>query len=131
MKLDEKKASDYLRRFLAGDPSIKLPRLSFALQHMYEYDPDFQAAVDRSLANKDPSEVPSIIDMGQYLAEQLSQLVYGQSASEHVLEVEEVAAQERQEQLEAVAAAAPVVQASNDRLAGSEQDSSEQKKDKK
>jgi hypothetical protein len=32
MKLDEKKASDYLRRFLAGDPSIKLPRLSFALQ---------------------------------------------------------------------------------------------------
>jgi hypothetical protein len=32
MQLDEKKASDYLRRFLAGDPSIKLPRLSFALQ---------------------------------------------------------------------------------------------------
>uniref|UniRef100_A0A383VNQ6 Phycocyanobilin:ferredoxin oxidoreductase n=1 Tax=Tetradesmus obliquus TaxID=3088 RepID=A0A383VNQ6_TETOB len=43
MKLDEKKASDYLRRFLAGDPSIKLPRLSFALQHMYNYNEDFQA----------------------------------------------------------------------------------------
>ena len=34
LQLDEAKASDYLRRFLAGDASIKLPRLSFALQHM-------------------------------------------------------------------------------------------------
>ncbi|KAF6265515.1 phycocyanobilin ferredoxin oxidoreductase-like protein [Scenedesmus sp. NREL 46B-D3] len=105
MKLDEKKASDYLRRFLAGDPSIKLPRLSFALQHMYDYDEDFQSAVDRSLAEKDPDELPDVESMGEYLAEQLSQLVYGQSAAQHAQDVEAAAAQERQRQLEAVAAA--------------------------
>lgn len=47
LQLDGAKASDYLRRFLLGDPSIKLPRLSFAMQHMYNTDQDFQAAVNR------------------------------------------------------------------------------------
>lgn len=47
LQLDGAKASEYLRRFLAGDPSIKLPRLSFAMQHMYNTDEDFQASVDR------------------------------------------------------------------------------------
>eukprot|EP00882_Tetradesmus_deserticola_P018253 GHRQ01019606.1.p1 GENE.GHRQ01019606.1~~GHRQ01019606.1.p1 ORF type:complete len:186 (+),score=93.98 GHRQ01019606.1:370-927(+) len=109
MKLDEKKASDYLRRFLAGDPSIKLPRLSFALQHMYDYDEDFQSAVDRSLTEKDPDDIPDVESMGEYLAEQLSQLVYGQSAAQHAQDVEAAAAQERQRQRESVAAATPVV----------------------
>jgi hypothetical protein len=54
MKLDEQKASEYLNRFLSGDASIKLPRLSFALQHMYEHDVDFQAAVDRSFLETHP-----------------------------------------------------------------------------
>ena len=47
LQLDGAKASEYLWRFLAGDPSIKLPRLSFAMQHMYNTDEDFQASVDR------------------------------------------------------------------------------------
>jgi hypothetical protein len=47
LQLDGAKASEYLRRFLAGDPSIKLPRLSFAMQHMYNTDEDFQGSVDR------------------------------------------------------------------------------------
>eukprot|EP00883_Tetradesmus_obliquus_P000574 jgi/Sobl393_1/10603/SZX72306.1 len=73
---------------------------------MYDYDEDFQAAVDRSLAEKDPDELPdSVSSMGEYLAEQLSQLVYGQSAAQHAQAVEEAAAAARQKQLEEVAAA--------------------------
>jgi hypothetical protein len=47
LELDGAKASEYLRRFLAGDPSIKLPRLSFAMQHMYNTDEDFRGSVNR------------------------------------------------------------------------------------
>jgi hypothetical protein len=75
---------------------------------MYDYDADFQSAVDRSLAGKDPEELPDVNSMGEYLADQLSQLVYGQSAAQHVNSVEEAAAQERQRQLESVAAAPAV-----------------------
>jgi hypothetical protein len=79
------------------------------LQHMYDYDQDFQSAVDRSLTEKDPAELPDNVNsMGEYLADQLSQLVYGQSASQHAQDLEEAAAQERQRQLESVAAAPAV-----------------------
>jgi hypothetical protein len=81
------------------------PAVSLFLQHMYDYDEDFQAAVNRSIEEKDPEDLPDVESMGEYLAEQLSQLVYGQSAAQHAQNVEEAAAQARQRQLESVAAA--------------------------
>jgi hypothetical protein len=86
-----------------------LPAVSnLYLQHMYDYDEDFQAAVNRSIAEKDPADIPNVETMGEYLAEQLSQLVYGQSAAQHAADVEEAAAKERQKQMESVAAAPAV-----------------------
>ncbi len=52
LELDERKASDYLRRYLVGDPSIKTPRLAFALQHMYDTDAEFGTAVDIWLSER-------------------------------------------------------------------------------
>ncbi|KAF8066305.1 pcyA [Scenedesmus sp. PABB004] len=85
LKLDGAKASDYLRRFLSGDPSIKAPRLSFALQHMYDTDPDFCAAVDRSLEGRAPEDAPARSEMGEHLAAELMQLVYTRPAEEQPL----------------------------------------------
>lgn len=89
MKLDDQKASDYLRRFLAGDASIKLPRLSFALQHMYEQDPDFRSAVDRSLADKDEDDIPAPAEVGEHLALQLMDMFGAQRPSEQEIERQE------------------------------------------
>eukprot|EP00879_Flechtneria_rotunda_P024183 GHRR01025631.1.p1 GENE.GHRR01025631.1~~GHRR01025631.1.p1 ORF type:complete len:227 (+),score=78.25 GHRR01025631.1:268-948(+) len=120
LKLDEQKASEYLRRFLSGDQSIKLPRLSFALQHMYDSDPDFQCAVDRSLEDKDPASLPVEDEMGEYLAQQLMDLVHGQH-KEAAMSANAASQQ---------AGSAAQQQSSNKATEGAEQDAAAQQQEK-
>lgn len=104
LQLDGAKASDYLRRFLSGDPSIKLPRLSFAMQHMYNTDSDFQASVDRYISGLPLEQYPTDADMGEFLALRFMELIKGG---------EQILAEQQQEAV-AAAAAAPEISSSSE-----------------